>query len=171
MKRHVALHGLTSDHHHGLALALRIKRGMPDEAATLARLFLDAYAQELLFHFRGEEEVLLPAFAQEVGDDHPLIVRTLIEHIRLHRLADRLRSEMRQGAVPKALLNEIAQTLEAHIRFEEEELLPAVEAALSDGELMRMSERLPLIDHTVITEGGITARYALLPMPMSKDEK
>jgi hemerythrin-like domain-containing protein len=115
----------------------------------------------MLHHFRGEEEVLLPAFAAKVGDDHPLIVRTLTEHIRIHRLADEVRKALQSGAVIEKLLTEIAQTLEAHVRFEENELFTAIETTLTDDELRAVMERLSLIDHTVKTEQGIIARYAL----------
>ena len=161
MKRHLALHGLTTDHHHTLGLAVRLKRGAVREATALAQLFLSAYEESMVHHFRGEEEVLLPAFAAKVGDDHPLIIRTLTEHIRIHRLADKVRKTLQTNAITKKLLTEIAQTLEAHVRFEENELFPAIEAVLVDDELNAVMERLPLIDHTVRTEQGITVRYAV----------
>lgn len=118
MKRYPSLHGLTVDHHHTLGLVVRINRSRPEEVESLARLLLLTYEQAMLHHFRGEEEVLLPAFAAKVGDDHPLIVRTLTEHIRIHRLADEVRKALQSGAVIEKLLTEIAQTLEAHVRFE-----------------------------------------------------
>jgi hypothetical protein len=118
MKRHPSLHGLTVDHHHTLGLVVRINRSRPEEVESLARLLFLTYEQAMLHHFRGEEEVLLPAFAAKVGDDHPLIVRTLTEHIRIHRLADEVRKALQSGAVIEKLLTEIAQTLEAHVRFE-----------------------------------------------------
>jgi hypothetical protein len=118
MKRHPSLHGLTVDHLHTLGLVVRINRSRPEEVESLARLLLLTYEQAMLHHFRGEEEVLLPAFTAKVGDDHPLIVRTLTEHIRIHRLADEVQKALQSGAVIEKLLTEIAQTLEAHVRFE-----------------------------------------------------
>jgi hemerythrin-like domain-containing protein len=161
MKRHPSLHGLTVDHHHTLGLVVRINRSRPEEVESLARLLLLTYEQAMLHHFRGEEEVLLPAFAAKVGDDHPLIVRTLTEHIQIHRLANEIRKALRTNTVTEKLLTEIAQTLEAHVRFEENELFTAIEATLTDDELCAVMERLPIIDHTVKTEQGIIARYAL----------
>jgi len=173
MKRHPSLLSLTTDHHHTLGLVVRIKRSEPEEAEGLAKLLLSTYEQAMLHHFRGEEEILLSAFAAKVGDDHPLIVRTLTEHIRIHRLADKVRKALQSNAVTKKLLTEIAQTLEAHVRFEENELFTAIEATLTDDELHAVMERLPIIDHTVKTEQGITARYAVTltdPKPMLSGE-
>jgi hemerythrin-like domain-containing protein len=68
---------------------------------------------------------------------------------------------LRTNTVTEKLLTEIAQTLEAHVRFEENELFTAIEATLTDDELRAVMERLPIIDHTVKTEQGIIARYAL----------
>ncbi|MGQ9463311.1 MAG: hemerythrin domain-containing protein [Candidatus Fervidibacter sp.] len=160
MKRHTALHSLTADHHHTLGLAVRLKRGKPEQAKGLAKLFLSIYENAMLHHFRGEEEVLLPAFASKVGDDHPLIICTLVEHIKVHRFADKVRNELNCGTITKKLLTKIAETIEAHVRFEENELFTEIERTLSEAELLAVMERLPLIDHTVKTKKRFIARYA-----------
>jgi len=101
--------------------------------------FLEAWRREILPHFRAEEEVLLPDFARAVAPDHPLIVRTLTEHVALRRAVrdlERARGEQRTGA---AL---ISQILHDHIRFEERLLFPAIENTLAGEELEELGRRL-----------------------------
>jgi hypothetical protein len=76
-------------------------------------------------HFRDEEERLFPlvAYSAEV---RPLLVRALLEHQQLHALARRLAS----GELTP--MREVAELLEAHVRFEERELFPLIERLLGD---------------------------------------
>ncbi len=64
MKRHVALHGLSEDHHHGLVLARRCASAAGDSSAAAATAALEelrrVFAHELEPHFRCEEELILP---------------------------------------------------------------------------------------------------------------
>ncbi len=137
MERDVRLHGLTSDHHHALVLASRIK-----EASTGGRLdaalVADArrrYEQELAPHFAVEEEELLPALAAR--GRHDLVERTLREHETLRgHLAAAEAGEL-------ARLEAFGQLLEAHVRFEERELFPVCEALVGDEVLARVAERAP----------------------------
>lgn len=80
MKRDARLHGLTSDHHHALVLALCIKeaaaKGGP--RAELVRETRRRFDTELLPHFAIEEEELLPALAQ--AGHREAVDRTLAEH-------------------------------------------------------------------------------------------
>jgi len=81
VKRDVRLHGLTSDHHHALVLARRIREAaaggsldaaLPDDARR-------RYDEELAPHFAiEEEEELLPALGD--GGRQDLVDRTLREH-------------------------------------------------------------------------------------------
>ena len=137
MKRDIRLHGLTSDHHHALVLALRIKEAtatgeLPPELVADARRRFDA---ELLPHFTVEEEELLPALAAAGRQD--LVERTLLEHVRLR---DHLQAA-EAGQLTR--LSEFGVLLEAHVRFEERELFPACEALAGDEALARVAERAP----------------------------
>lgn len=137
MKRDPRLHGLTSDHHHALVLALRIKeaarRGLID-----ARLVDDArrrHESELAPHFAIEEQELLPALVEHGRRE--LADRTLREHqaLRSHLQA------ARSGEL--ARLEAFGLLLEAHVRFEESELFPACEAVVGDAVLARVASLAP----------------------------
>jgi hypothetical protein len=137
MKRSVHLHGLSSDHHHALVLAKRIR-----EAADAG--WLDAahaaevrrrYDEELAPHFAIEEEELLPAL--ELAGQADVADRTLHEHrdLRGHIAA------AEAGDLPR--LAAFAALLEAHVRFEERDLFTACEALLPSDVLERVARLAP----------------------------
>ena len=78
------------------------------------------FTAELEPHFRIEEEHLLPALL--ASGERALVERTLSDHaaLRGHLTA----AEAGQGERLRAF----GAALEAHIRFEERELFPAIEA-------------------------------------------
>jgi hemerythrin-like domain-containing protein len=142
MKRSAELRALSEQHHHGLVAARRLRRAARGDlplGETIAQ-FLKAWREEIQPHFRSEEELLLPAFAQEVPPDHPLIVRTLTEHVALRRAVRELeRAEV--GPQP-TLSRNIGQSLDDHIRFEERVLFPAIETALEGPRLVELGHEL-----------------------------
>jgi hemerythrin-like domain-containing protein len=141
MKRSKELRDLSEDHHHGLVAARRLRqaaRGALPLAGAIAD-FLLAWSAEIQPHFRSEEEVLLPALAEAVPADDPLIVRTLTEHVALRRA---VRALERSPDDPGALADEIGRALDDHIRFEERVLFPAVEAALGGPRLAELGREL-----------------------------
>lgn len=132
MKRDARLHGLTTDHHHALRLAWDVRHATP--SAELAARVGDAFHRELLPHFDAEERLLLPLL--RARGEGALADRTLHEHARLRALV---------AAVAEApdRLPEFAETLTAHVRFEEGELFPAAERVMTDGELEAVARHVP----------------------------
>ncbi len=126
MKRDPRLHGLTTDHHHALRLAFRVKTtcaaGQAD--AVLADAVRDAFEAELTPHFAIEEEVLLPALS--AAGEEALVARTLREHAALRDLA----AAAARGETDRLAL--FATQLHDHVRFEERELFVACERLLPD---------------------------------------
>lgn len=144
MKRHAALRQFSSDHHSGLVLARRICR--LDEASDLrsaAEELLVAWRTEIGPHFVAEEEWLLPLFARYSAPDHPLINETLRQHVLMRSLLDEIGERLAAEEAPAtALLHALGDALRAHVRFEENELFPAVEATLPEAQLQRLMDRL-----------------------------
>jgi hemerythrin-like domain-containing protein len=135
MRRAEALRALSHQHHQGLFVALQLKRAGEGTAAEARRVFLGFFEREGARHFRAEEELLLPAYARHTEFDRPEIVRVLTEHVDLRR-----RGQDLEGAAdpdPSAL-RELGERLGRHIRFEERELFPMIEAALPDDELRQL---------------------------------
>ena len=137
MKRHQALSSLSRDHHHALVLAQRLRRAGERDAGDAASAFLEQWMVEELLHFRMEEEVLLPAYAAYGDPDHPAVVRTLVDHVRIRSGVERLAD----GAEP-GLLQVLGAQLADHVRHEENELFPLVEQTLPESALAELGERL-----------------------------
>jgi hemerythrin-like domain-containing protein len=135
-RRHASLIPLTHDHHHTLAQARRLKEAR-GEASTVRRAaddFLNFYLGRARHHFHEEEELF---FAPLVDDEvvGPLVTRAVTDHLRLHAQVRTLRRQLSGGEVTSEVLTHIADLLEKHVRFEEQELFPLIETHISESEL------------------------------------
>lgn len=141
MKRHKSLHPLSWDHHHALVEARRLR--LAENGREAAERFIEFWQKSLQNHFREEEEILLPLFARFTQADRAEIVETLAQHIAIRRRIDEMIDRLGSGAIiDAASLKELAEALDSHIRFEENELFPAIEAAVTEDELWRMNSLL-----------------------------
>jgi iron-sulfur cluster repair protein YtfE (RIC family) len=137
-RRHDALIPLTHDHHHGLAQARRLRIAADSESEERlgpASEFIEFFEASTLQHFRDEEEVVFPVLVGAVDEPPEVLVRVLVEHLRIHHLAARLRNELSTGSVSAETMSELAGTLEAHIRTEERELFPLIERVVAPRDL------------------------------------
>jgi hemerythrin-like domain-containing protein len=138
MKRHPDLQSLSRDHHQALVVAHRLKQ-VNDEDAIAARIaFLEFWRRQGQLHFRVEEEVLLPGFARAGGAEDPGVARVLREHAEIRLRALQLQGETASVQAQCAL----GELLAAHVRFEEGELLPAIEATLNPEQLSAVASAL-----------------------------
>lgn len=122
IKRDPALVSFSRDHHVGLSLARELRlagEGRSDPIAAWSR-FQQAWRDELADHFDEEERLLIP-----LTRDPALADRLRHEH-------DALRAEARAPQPDAAALARIGELLHDHIRWEEREYFPAVEAVLTD---------------------------------------
>lgn len=128
MKRHEKLQDLSREHYSALKLALSAKRaaisGHPTQIGEAGTACARAFATDLEPHFLAEETTWLPALRQAGEQD--LVTRTEREHAELRQLATRLHQ-----ADAKVLLA-FAESLTAHVRFEERELFQAIERLLKE---------------------------------------
>jgi len=137
VKRAAELHGLSHDHHQALHWALQLKRS--ESADEPAQPFLDFWHGHASGHFRVEEEVLLPGWAQ-LSDSfaESMAARVLGEHLAMR--AEVLRLEA--GELDLDARRALGVALERHVRFEERELFPAIEAGLDQPALAQLGARL-----------------------------
>lgn len=127
MKRHQKLQDLSREHYSALKLALQAKRavasGDPAQIETAAAACVADFESALDPHFVIEENTLLPMLS---GTGEAELVRQILhDHAALRLLA----SQLRQPDATKLL--GFAELLMAHVRFEERDMFPAVEAHLS----------------------------------------
>lgn len=141
MERHKSLISLSSDHHHGLSFAQKLKFGYKpssssdseisaDEKKEMVLKFSDDYLHR---HFRVEEDIIAPYLP-----DNDLIKKMIDEHIKIYELLYII--EVRDP--DNELLNMFGEKLEAHIRFEERELFPMLEKTLSAEQLDEIGKKI-----------------------------
>jgi hemerythrin-like domain-containing protein len=137
MKRHKSLVPLSHDHHKGLVEARHLREGTapPREAAER---FLGFWRSELSRHFREEEDVLLPVFARHTDPRRVEIAETLLQHVEIRRGVDELEQALETGSLADtSLAVRLGELLHAHIRYEEDQVFPAIEGVVPEDELWR----------------------------------
>jgi iron-sulfur cluster repair protein YtfE (RIC family) len=147
MKRHPSLHPLSRDHHHALVQARNLSAAAatknPAELKQAAERFADYWESELQWHFAQEEQFVLPLLSKHQSPEAAEIRETLNQHAEIRRLVIELKDGLtRREVIQEALLDELGESLRRHIRFEENELFPALEAEASEAELRLMSEQI-----------------------------
>jgi len=149
VKRHPSLHPLSVHHHHALVQALQIRRASDASPAERAAAVREAAETFISFwklngrqHFREEEEILLPAYARHTRLDHnPPVMRMLAEHASIRGRVEALEQALAAGAVVEDEVMALGELLQGHVRLEEDEIFPAIEAALSEEEMAALADR------------------------------
>lgn len=140
MLRDRSLIPLSHDHHHALALCVRVERAVNGAAESavqsLARLVVSHYDAEMRSHFESEETIVFPALAS-FEDLRTVIVELLREHRNLEALVELLRSnpELQQ-------LESFTTMLMQHVRKEERVLFEETQRILSREGLDRIGSEL-----------------------------
>jgi len=126
IKRHKIIQPLSREHHNGLLLCWKIRKGIiksidPDRIKKYSDWF---YQKHLLPHFEIEEKYLFPI----LGDYNELVKRALAEHRKLKRLFENQDEKIKS-------LSLIEEDLENHIRFEERILFNKIQEIATENEL------------------------------------
>jgi hemerythrin-like domain-containing protein len=138
MKRSAELTPLSRDHHQALAAALQLKRA--EDPAEARAAFLDFWRSHGRGHFVIEEEILLPGWlAADREADGDAAARVAAEHLEIRTWARRLDAGEDVGVDE---LRELGVLLDAHVRFEERELFPAIESALNPEAIARLGDEI-----------------------------
>ena len=133
LKRHEALVKFSQEHHNGLLLCWKIRQGIkhkiqPDRISAYTLFFFE---EDLKKHFKEEEETLFP----RLDPSDPLRLQAIGEHQQIYSLIERIRNEM----AGHDELNEFADALDKHIRFEERILFNHIQTRLQDAELTELA--------------------------------
>ena len=136
VKRADALQPLSREHLAALLAAKRLGEAGELEAARAG--FLRFWEGDGRLHFRIEEEVLLPIWSLYGEVDEAGVKRMLDEHLAIRREA--LRMADGEGSLEQA--RALGALLHDHVRFEERQLFPAIEAALDPDALERLARSI-----------------------------
>jgi hypothetical protein len=139
VRRDPALATLSRDHHQALFVSQKLRRARVEtatDALTALRAYWHADGRE---HFRIEEEDLLPAYAAYGDPYDPLLARVVCDHIAIRQ---RIRALDATDQPSLDELHELGRLIDAHVRCEERELFPRIEAALPDRELAALGAAL-----------------------------
>jgi hemerythrin-like domain-containing protein len=126
-----------------LAQAQRLRQVKADSDPAARRRaaddFVNFYLGRARHHFHEEEELF---FAPVVDDETigSLVARAVADHLRLHAYVRTLRRQLSTGDVDTELFASIADLLETHVRFEEQELFPLIESAIPEEELNDLAD-------------------------------
>jgi len=135
LKRHRAIASFSRDHHFGLLLVWKIRQGLK-RAINPERIsnYVDfVYKEDLEKHFNEEEQLLFSRLA--VGD--VFRKRAELDHLAIYTLTAAI--EKRKD--DPNLLNQLADTLEEHIRFEERELFGHLQKKIPTADLELIESR------------------------------
>lgn len=141
MKRDESLRSLSRDHHKALFVAMRLRRS--DDAVAAAAEFGEFFESKGQRHFEIEEQVLLPLWARLGSADGAAAARLAAEHLSIRTRALELAEEPTLEAV-----HALGEELDAHVRFEERELFPAIEADLDDAALATLARAMAAAEGT-----------------------
>lgn len=126
IKRHKALQPWSREHHYGLLLSWKIKKGF-SLGIELSRIknYTDWFWEnQLKAHFETEEKYIFPI----LGNEHPLVKRALEEHQNLQAFFEHPNADTE-------VLSEIENLINHHIRFEERVLFNSIQDAATEEEM------------------------------------
>lgn len=89
-------------------------------------------------HFRDEEEVLLPLYAQYESVDKDEIKEMLLQHVQIRSYVQQVRSTKRAD---RSLFRELGELIEKHVRLEERVIFPMIEKAVPENYLYQANGR------------------------------
>ncbi len=133
LKRNIHIVELSKDHHFTLLFCWKIRQGLkrgadPERIRNYVAYFREQHMRE---HFREEEELLFSAVKDEQVD------KAWEDHRQINRLADQVVEK------PTAEnLQQLADMVDDHVRYEERTLFPHLEQVLTEEQLEKIGKAI-----------------------------
>lgn len=146
MKRHTALAPLSREHHGALILAQLLKnittvyKGLPADTVGKADYATRFYQEELINHFREEEDIVIEKVTGLDATLDVLADEIIAEHKALHILFTTIKDA---DDLP-AHLQKTGNTLEQHIRKEERIFFPLIQLVCNEDQLATIEKALSI---------------------------
>lgn len=136
MKRNDNLKTLSWEHHNGLVISFRIKQGLTKniKLIDIVEYIIFSWETQLEHHFWQEEQIF-----PELLFVSDLIVKMKNQHEQLRKLIGNIKINYSVEDV-----QQFAEILNNHIRFEEKKLFPAVEQNIDREKLEQIGDFLRL---------------------------
>ena len=127
---------LSREHHFSLLFCWKIREGLkkrtaPHRIVQYAQYFWNDHIEP---HFREEEEILFAPLQDE------MVLKAIEEHAAIREAIEALAVLPPQNITDE--LAKLADQLDRHVRYEERQLFPHLEAVLSDAQLESIGARL-----------------------------
>lgn len=136
IKRREHIIQLSREHHFSLLFCWKVRKGIKKQIdpGRIIPYILYFWKEHLLPHF-SEEDILF----EQVDDK--MVQRAYAEHHEINELVKSLDSV--KGKEDKvSVASKIAELVDSHVRFEERELFPHLEAAIEESELAKIGKKL-----------------------------
>ena len=136
IKRNPAIVTFLKDHHFALLLVWKIRQGLKKEIepSRIINYVAHFFDTDLIFHFEEEETLLF----SKLPSDNLLRLQAEEEHKLIKFEIDALR----KNSDDKMGIENFANILEKHIRFEERELFNYLQEIFSEDELSEIAEAM-----------------------------
>ena len=154
IKRNINLTWLSKEHHLGLLAIWKINQGIKLGIDTeRIKKYIFFFWENLLKHHFAEEEILL--FNTSVDNK---VSEAFVQHDSIRKIIKKLQTRISHDLLP---LQQLAEELEKHIRFEERILFPYFEKILTAEELQSIGTRLEKCHE--VTKDNYGDEFWLLP--------
>lgn len=136
VKRNENIAKLSRDHHGSLMFCWKLRNGIKHGASTERMANYIRYFREQHFnpHFREEEEILFAPLHDEK------VQHALDDHVKIKKMIDDILFS--DSFDQKEELNILADTVDAHVRYEERILFPHLEKQLSGEQLETIGKQI-----------------------------
>jgi hemerythrin-like domain-containing protein len=137
LKRNKHIIQLSKDHHFTLLFSWKIRQGLKLDVDTkrIKKYVQYFWQNDMQAHFREEEEILF-APVQDVK-----VQKAIDDHREIKELVDAVVQTPESEATPEQL-SLLANTIDAHVRYEERELFPHLEKTLTTEQLENIGAQL-----------------------------
>ncbi len=148
MKRHESLVPLSRDHHEGLLLAQRIRKGKsvapqsdwPEDRGLQRDRLVEYFDAQLTYHFQAEEDFLFPLADHHLPEEEEITSLLRKQHGQIRSLVSELRTA--RGVQLENILLRLAHVLEEHIRKEERVFFQRIQEGVPEEALEQCGQQI-----------------------------